>query len=158
MLKIEESSLPPIIVVNCIFPFFPFLSLLSFTMPHLAGASSSLLRACSRQQLPTTSTIVAACQHRNVSKSSFDSPFGRSHESSPTLKIPDFSKYASKRSPTSNKVFSYFVAGSLGLASAVGAKATVQGTVFWFIEVSNTSGEQNPGPSWIMPGFRKSQC
>jgi len=99
-------------------------------MPHLAGASSSLLRACSRQQLPTTSTIVAACQHRRVSdvskSSSFDSPFARSHDSSSTLKIPDFSKYASKSSPTSNKVFSYFVAGSLGLASAVGAKATVQ--------------------------------
>ncbi|OXV11360.1 hypothetical protein Egran_00886 [Elaphomyces granulatus] len=98
-------------------------------MPHLAGASSSLLRACSRQRLPATSTIIAACQNRRVTdapKSSFDSPFGRSNESSSTIKIPDFSKYASKSSPTTNKVFSYFVAGSLGLASAVGAKATVQ--------------------------------
>jgi ubiquinol cytochrome reductase-like transmembrane protein len=106
-------------------------------MPHLAGASSSLLRACSRQRLPATSTIVAACQNRRVTdapKSSFDSPFGRSNESSSTIKIPDFSKYASKSSPTTNKVFSYFVAGSLGLASAVGAKATVQGTTFGLLE------------------------
>ena len=46
-----------------------------------------------------------------------------------TSKIPDFSKYSSKGHPRSNQVFSYFMAGSLGLASAVGAKATVQGMV-----------------------------
>jgi ubiquinol-cytochrome c reductase iron-sulfur subunit len=62
--------------------------------------------------------------------SSFESPFGRSHESTPTLKIPSFKKYASSRGETPNKVFSYFMAGSMGLITAVGAKATVHGIVF----------------------------
>ncbi|KAL1962881.1 hypothetical protein VTN77DRAFT_9059 [Rasamsonia byssochlamydoides] len=101
-------------------------------MSHLTAASTTLLRACARQQLPTTAAraAIAAGQRRGVAdaapKSSFDSPFGRSKESSSTLKIPSFGKYASKNSATSNKVFSYFVAGSMGLVSAVGAKATVQ--------------------------------
>ncbi|RJE18788.1 hypothetical protein PHISCL_08878 [Aspergillus sclerotialis] len=96
----------------------------------LSPASTSLLRACARQQLPTTSRAVAASyqQRRGVSdaKSSFDSPFGSSKEYSSSLKIPSFGKYSSGKSARSNQVFSYFMAGSLGLASAVGAKATVQ--------------------------------
>ncbi|KAL2865700.1 Rieske [2Fe-2S] iron-sulfur domain-containing protein [Aspergillus lucknowensis] len=87
----------------------------------LSSASTSLLRACARQQLSTTSrAVVASCQQRN--SSTFDSPFAPKD----TTKIPDFSKYSSKSGPRSNQVFSYFVAGTMGLASAVGAKATVQ--------------------------------
>ncbi|KAE8315466.1 Rieske [2Fe-2S] iron-sulfur domain-containing protein [Aspergillus transmontanensis] len=95
----------------------------------LSSASSTLLRACARQQLPTSRAAIVSCQQRrgvaDASKSSFESPFASAKESS-TYKIPDFSKYASKKPPRSNQVFSYFMAGSLGLASAVGAKATVQ--------------------------------
>ncbi|KAI9042767.1 ubiquinol--cytochrome-c reductase catalytic subunit RIP1 [Aspergillus affinis] len=91
----------------------------------LASASGSLLRSCARQQLTTSRAALASCQQSrgvaDASKASFQSPFG-----STTTKIPDFSKYQSKKSPRSNQVFSYFMAGSLGLASAVGAKATVQ--------------------------------
>lgn len=97
----------------------------------LSSASSTLLRTCARQQLPATRAAVASCrQRRGVSdaKSTFDSPFGTSNEYSSTLKIPNFSKYSSSNPPRSNLVFSYFMAGSLGLASAVGAKATIQGT------------------------------
>ncbi|KAL4734199.1 Rieske [2Fe-2S] iron-sulfur domain-containing protein [Aspergillus similis] len=86
----------------------------------LSSASGSLLRACARKQLSTTSRAVVASQQRY--SSSFDSPF----TAKDTLKVPDFSKYSSKRAPRSNQVFSYFVAGTMGLASAVGAKATVQ--------------------------------
>ncbi|CAL5870536.1 uncharacterized protein PFLUO_LOCUS4775 [Penicillium psychrofluorescens] len=93
----------------------------------LSATSTTLLRTCARQQLPTARAAVASCQRRDVSnKSSFDSPFGSSQEYTSTLKIPNFSKYSSNKSPRSNQVFSYFMAGSLGLASAVGAKATVQ--------------------------------
>lgn len=98
----------------------------------LSAASGSLLRSCARQQLSTTSrAAVASCQQQrgvaDASKSSsFDSPFGPSKDS--TVKIPDFSKYQTKKSPRSNQVFSYFMAGTMGLATAVGAKATVQGT------------------------------
>lgn len=99
----------------------------------LSSASGSLLRACARQRIPSSSRAVAvSCQQqrRGVSadaKSSFDSPFGSSKEHSSTLKVPNFTKYSSSKSPRSNQVFSYFMAGSLGLVSAVGAKATVQG-------------------------------
>lgn len=43
------------------------------------------------------------------------------------MNIPSFKKYASSSGETPNKVFSYFMAGSMGLITAVGAKATVQG-------------------------------
>ena len=93
----------------------------------LSAASGSMLRVCARQQLPTTSrAAIASCQQQRGVASSFDSPFGPASKDS-TYKIPDFSKYQSKKSPRSNQVFSYFMAGTMGLASAVGAKATVQG-------------------------------
>ena len=117
-------SQPSAIVFNC-----------SSLQPAMAlsSASNSLLRVCARQQLSSTSSRVAlaSCQQQqrgvaDASKSSsFESPFGPSKDS--TLKIPDFSKYSNKKSPRSNQVFSYFMAGTMGLASAVGAKATVQG-------------------------------
>ncbi|KAI9928403.1 hypothetical protein ASPWEDRAFT_26521 [Aspergillus wentii DTO 134E9] len=96
----------------------------------VSSASSTLLRACARQQVPTSRAAIASCQQRrgvaDASKTSFESPFGTSKGYDSTLKIPNFSKYQSKKAPRSNQVFSYFMAGSLGLASAVGAKATVQ--------------------------------
>ncbi|EAS35345.3 ubiquinol-cytochrome c reductase, iron-sulfur subunit [Coccidioides immitis RS] len=105
-------------------------------MPPLAASSaSSLVRACARQNLalPRTLSVTASSQQLRAKStaeaaptSSFDSPFGRSKESASSLKIPSFKKYASPRNATTNKVFSYFVAGSMGLVSAVGAKATVQ--------------------------------
>lgn len=117
---------PPKSLANC--PSFSRPKL-SPAMSHLAAASSSMLRACARQQLPAARAAIAGVQQRRgvadaaPKSSSFDSPFTRSE----TTKIPSFSKYAAKGSATSNKVFSYFVAGSMGLVSAVGAKATVQG-------------------------------
>ena len=89
----------------------------------LASTSASLLRTCARQHTTArAAAAVVSCQHqrRGAAKSSFESPFT-------SAKIPDFSHYASKSSPKSNQVFSYFVAGTMGLVSAAGAKATVQG-------------------------------
>src|SRR5204863_349155 len=106
------------------------------TMPPLTTSSTTtLLRACTRQHLTgaRSAAVTATSQQRRgrateaAQTSSFDSPFGRSHESSSTLKIPSFKKYASSGNETSNKVFSYFMAGSMGLITAVGAKATVHG-------------------------------
>ena len=96
----------------------------------LSSASSTLLRSCARQQLPTTRAAVASCQQRRGVadvKSSFESPFVNHEGRGSTVKIPNFGKYKSSKSPRSNQVFSYFMAGTMGLASAVGAKATVQG-------------------------------
>lgn len=81
---------------------------------------------------PLTLTTIFRHQKRGASNennppSKKGSTFTTSNNDRSTLKIPDFSKYSSKGNPRSNQVFSYFMAGSLGLASAVGAKATVQG-------------------------------
>ena len=96
----------------------------------LSSASSTLLRTCARQQLTTSRAAVTSCQQRRGvadAKSSFQSPFASANERGSTLNVPNFSKYQSKSSPRSNQVFSYFMAGTMGLATAVGAKATVQG-------------------------------
>jgi len=47
--------------------------------------------------------------------------------SPPTTKIPNFKAYRSGSSEVSNRVFQYFMVGSMGLLAAAGAKATVQG-------------------------------
>jgi len=103
---------------------------IAYTM-SLSSASSTLLRTAARQ-VPISRAAVTSCQRRGVAdaKSSFESPFASANEPGSTLKIPNFSKYKSDSSPRSNQVFSYFMAGSLGLATAVGAKATVQGRFF----------------------------
>lgn len=95
----------------------------------LSAVSGSLVRSCARTQLPAARAVVGSCQQqRRVSdgaKASFDSPFGSKGYAS-TMKVPDFSKYSSNSSPRSNQMFSYFMAGTMGLVTAVGAKATVQ--------------------------------
>lgn len=137
--SVQPHRIPPVVSFNCSLPpstllpstHLPAIIAIDSLIMSLSSASSTLLRACARQQLPTTRAAVASCQQRRglseASKSSsFDSPFGNSHEYQSTLKIPSFSKYASNKPPRSNQVFSYFMAGALGLGSAVGAKATVQ--------------------------------
>lgn len=44
-----------------------------------------------------------------------------------TEKIPSFGHYKASGGETGNKVFSYFMVGTFGALSALGAKATVQG-------------------------------
>lgn len=61
----------------------------------------------------------------NYAYDGYKSPFVSSEQS--TTKIPDFTKYKSSGSQTSNKVFGYFMAGTMGVLSAAGAKAAVQG-------------------------------
>lgn len=49
-----------------------------------------------------------------------------------TTQIPDFSKYKTKSSESSNKLFSYFMVGTMGALSAAAAKATVQGMKWYW--------------------------
>lgn len=83
-----------------------------------------MLRACVRQRLaagPATGAVMVQQRGRADARAApFNSPFD-------TNKIPDFSAYKSRGSETSNKVFQYFMAGTMGGLAAVGAKATVQG-------------------------------
>ena len=59
-----------------------------------------------------------------AASSSYESPF---KGESASTKVPDFSKYMSKGSGSTNALFSYFMVGTLGAISAAGAKSTVQG-------------------------------
>lgn len=97
-------------------------------MPGLTRPASALLRSCVRQQLPAVRASAAALtQKRNeATGSSFDSPF-KGMASTGTEKIPSFAHYKAGGGETNNKVFSYFMVGTLGALSALGVKATVQG-------------------------------
>ncbi|KKY16609.1 putative ubiquinol-cytochrome c reductase iron-sulfur subunit [Phaeomoniella chlamydospora] len=93
-----------------------------------AMAQPGQVNANASRVVVAASSVQQQQQQRNATSktggSSFDSPFSGGGVSS--YKVPSFGKYASKRPEISNRVFSYFVAGSMGLLAAAGAKATVQ--------------------------------
>ena len=97
-------------------------------MPGLTKPASTLLRSCVRQQLPVVrASTTALTQKRNeTSGSSFDSPF-KGLASTGTEKIPSFAHYRASGGETSNKTIQYFMVGTFGALTALGAKATVQG-------------------------------
>lgn len=94
-------------------------------MPTLANTTRAIARSWTAHQLPVARAGCTALQTRNASASSFDSPFKGSPEST---KIPSFAAYRNKGGETGPKVFQYFMVGTMGALSALGAKATVQGT------------------------------
>lgn len=100
-------------------------------MSALASTAGTLARTCTRAQVPSAIRASAAAvvhqQRRGDATSSFDSPF-KGMGASPTTKIPSFAKYRSSGGESGNKVFQYFMVGTMGAISALGAKATVQGT------------------------------
>lgn len=105
-------------------------------MPALTTSSSAIARTWTRHALPTASRASVAAlptqQRRSVTEvstgSSFDSPFKGIGSSEKTTSIPSFAKYKSSAGEERNKVFQYFMAGTFGAVTALGAKATVQGT------------------------------
>lgn len=100
-------------------------------------ATTSLLRHAGRQQLPALHSSAALVQKRNRADSPFDastshaeftSPFHRgTRNEQDTTVIPNWGKYRSSSSETGNKLFQYFMVGSFGGLTALGAKNTVQG-------------------------------
>ncbi|KAL8713007.1 MAG: hypothetical protein Q9220_002867 [cf. Caloplaca sp. 1 TL-2023] len=106
-------------------------------MAPLASRAGSVLRTCPRQRLSALSASVTSTQRRGkadiVDRTAgeydrtphFESPF-RDEDSRPTTKIPSFANYMSKKPEGNNKLFQYFMVGSMGLLSAAGAKATIQ--------------------------------
>ena len=107
-------------------------------MAPLAKAAAPALRRWSRPHvLLKTETPLALAkpasaalvQHRDQSnEAAFDSPFHRSGGTTrTTTNIPTFGKYRSNRSEIGNRVFQYFMVGTFGAVTAMGAKATVQG-------------------------------
>jgi ubiquinol-cytochrome c reductase iron-sulfur subunit len=93
-------------------------------MPALANTTRAIARSWTAHQLPVARAGCTALQTRNASASSFDSPFKGSAD---TTKIPSFAAYRNKGDETGPKVFQYFMVGTMGALSALGAKATVQG-------------------------------
>jgi hypothetical protein len=96
----------------------------ALTMPALANSARAVARSWTAHQMPVARAGVTAMQTRNASASSFDSPFKGSPDST---KIPSFAAYRNKNGEQSTKVFQYFMVGTMGALSALGAKATVQG-------------------------------
>lgn len=117
------------------------LNLHSTTMAPLPSRASTLLRTCPRRLLQCLNPAFATSQQRRtkadvVERSSgqydqtarFESPFKNKNDN-PTTKIPSFANYMSKKGETNNKTFQYFMVGGMGLLTAAGAKATVQGRI-----------------------------
>ncbi|KAL5116502.1 ubiquinol--cytochrome-c reductase catalytic subunit rip1 [Pleosporales sp. CAS-2024a] len=92
-------------------------------MPALANSTRAIARSWTAHQLPVARAACTALQTRNASSSSFDSPFKGSAD---TTKIPSFAAYRNNGGETGPKVFQYFMVGTMGALSALGAKATVQ--------------------------------
>ncbi|KAI9726772.1 MAG: hsp70 nucleotide exchange factor fes1 [Chrysothrix sp. TS-e1954] len=121
-------------------------------MPTLARAAAPIGRSWTRHALPTTSRhtpstalaapAVTAVQRRGradagTSRTTFESPFKPSTDSNSiyqrsggtarnTYDVPDFGKYKSNRDELTNRVFQYFMVGTFGALTAMGAKATIQ--------------------------------
>ena len=93
-------------------------------MPALANTTRAIARSWTAHQLPVARAGCTAMQTRSASASSFDSPFKGSPDST---KIPSFAAYRNKGGETGPKVFQYFMVGTMGALSALGAKNTVQG-------------------------------
>ncbi|KAF1348574.1 Rieske [2Fe-2S] iron-sulfur domain-containing protein [Delphinella strobiligena] len=87
-----------------------------------------MARQCARQQVPTLRSSVAAMQKRGnadvAPKTS--SPFRGLGERKDTTAIPSFKKYRNAGGETGPKLFQYFMVGTFGAITAMGAKATVQ--------------------------------
>jgi hypothetical protein len=90
-------------------------------MSAITSKAGAALRSCARQQLSTirAPTALAAAGQRRFDSTAYGD----------TTKIPNFGAYRSKRSETDNRVFQYLMAGTFGAITAMGAKATVVGTI-----------------------------
>lgn len=97
----------------------------------LATSLPSQHQQAPQQQQQTRSKASATGAEYDRQTPAFASPFKSASEKNDTTKIPSFANYMSKRGETSNKTFQYFMVGGMGLLTAAGAKATVQGMFSW---------------------------
>ena len=94
------------------------------------GLPSNLSKTSSPLALakPTTTAVAQRRSQTNDANAAFESPFKRSGGTArATTDIPEFGKYKSGKSEIGNRVFQYFMVGTFGAVTAMGAKATVQG-------------------------------
>ena len=108
----------------------------SIKMRPIAQAAKSAAKQWTKNAIPKSRFTAVEPQKRlattstgssTAAPSSFDSPFESKQTAWDSNKVPSFKGYLSKSNETSNRVFQYFMVGSMGLLTAAGAKATVQG-------------------------------
>lgn len=92
------------------------------TMAPVSIAARAAMRAAAPARAVRALSTSTALQ--GSSSSTFESPFKGESKAS---KIPDFGKYMSKGSGSTNMLFSYFMVGTMGAITAAGAKSTIQG-------------------------------
>lgn len=93
-------------------------------MASLTSAARALTRAVPRSSTAAAARCFSTTALRPDATSSYESPFKGERT---TTSIPDFSKYASKAAPQKNLVYQYFMVGTFGAITAMGAKSTIQG-------------------------------
>ncbi|KAG5946649.1 hypothetical protein E4U53_006539, partial [Claviceps sorghi] len=93
-------------------------------MASLTSASRLCLRSAARPVAPAVRAISSTAVRSDSAASSYQSPFKMGSDKGSS--IPDFSKYMNNKGEGKNKVFSYFMVGTMGALSAAGAKSTVQ--------------------------------
>lgn len=93
-------------------------------MASLSTASRLCMRSAARPTVPAVRALSTTAMRPDSASSSYTSPFKGSAKAN---KIPDFSKYMAKGGEGKNKLFSYFMVGTMGALTAAGAKSTVQG-------------------------------
>ncbi|KAL2419463.1 Cytochrome b-c1 complex subunit Rieske, mitochondrial [Exophiala dermatitidis] len=119
-------------------------------MRPVPASAGSALRSWTRHTLPTSASpssrlavsATASAPTSSISQqrrlqsgevaskgSSFQSPFTTTKDRAKkydTTKVPSFKAYQARTPEVTNRVFQYFMVGSMGLLTAAGAKATVQ--------------------------------
>lgn len=88
------------------------------------------MRQCVRQQLPALRAGIHGTSKRDESSTTaghYTSPFRGTSDHKDTTTIPSFKKYRNSGGENQIKVFQYFMVGTFGAVTALGAKATVQG-------------------------------
>ncbi|EXJ78622.1 ubiquinol-cytochrome c reductase iron-sulfur subunit [Capronia coronata CBS 617.96] len=102
----------------------------SWTRHTLPTSATSSSRVAATASIPTTtSSQQRRLQSDQIASkgSSYQSPFTTTKAKKyDTTKIPSFKHYQARTPAVTNRVFQYFMVGTMGLLSAAGAKATVQ--------------------------------
>lgn len=85
-----------------------------------AIASAAVVRPAA-----ASAAALSVRNHSTFDTSDYQSPFASAGKKD-TIRIPDFSKYKGGNAG-GNKLFGYFMVGTMGVLSAAGAKVTIQG-------------------------------
>ncbi|GAB0139031.1 hypothetical protein EsDP_00007248 [Epichloe bromicola] len=93
-------------------------------MASLTSTYRLCLRSAAKPVVPAVRAISSTAVRSDSAASSYQSPFKMGSDKGSS--IPDFSKYMNNKGEDKNKVFSYFMVGTMGALSAAGAKSTVQ--------------------------------